>query len=282
MPRFRESQTVAIVKMREVATLVGHRLGMECNATEILASGRRSVIRLQPAPVVAKIAAASEYRLLAAELALARHVVAAGGPAVPPLPGPAAGPHREAEFAVTLWRYVPSLTPPSDTERAAAVSYCQLREALDSYAGHLPDYTVPILECARGARSRSLAGLAPSQIDLVCSVLDGAPRRLAALGAAPCPLHGDPHLGNLLFTKEKPLWLDFESACRGPIEWDLSALPGSARLPRHDTAALAFLRQVRSACVVVWCSSKDPPSTQDQGAVAFHIARLEEAAPGAA
>jgi Phosphotransferase enzyme family len=259
----------------EVAGLVGRRVGIEFDATETLASGRRTVVRLQPAPVVVKVAAGSCYRALEREVAVARHVALAAGPVAPPLHGLAAGPHREAAFAVTLWQYACPVASPSDIADASAHSYGQLREALDSYAGSLPAYTVPISECARVVRSRSFPNLTAPQVGLVRGVLDAAPARLAALDAVLRPLHGDPHPGNLLFTKDGPLWLDFESACRGPIEWDLSALPGSELFPRHDAGALAVLRGIRSACVVVLCISKEHLSPGDQEAVAFHIARLE-------
>lgn len=171
------------------------------------------------------------------------------------------------------------VSPRSDLEGASVRSYCQLRQALDSYPGDLPYYTVSIFNCARTAGRHPLPLLTASQIALVRDLLNAALARLAALKTVSRPLHGDPHLDNLLFTTDGPLWLDFESACRGPVEWDLSALPGSELLPQHDAAALALLRQVRSTCVVVWCASKERPSPKDQEAVTFHIAKLKSLGP---
>jgi hypothetical protein len=55
------------------------------------------------------------------------------------------------------------------------------------------------------------------------------PRRLASRGspAEGQALHGDAHLGNCMASPAGPLWHDFETACRGPREYDLAAL-GSA------------------------------------------------------
>ena len=39
------------------------------------------------------------------------------------------------------------------------------------------------------------------------------------------PLHGEPHEANRLHTAAGIRWIDFEDACRGPIEWDLAFLP---------------------------------------------------------
>ena len=38
-------------------------------------------------------------------------------------------------------------------------------------------------------------------------------------------LHGEPHPGNLLSTRTGPLFIDFETYCRGPIEFDLAHAP---------------------------------------------------------
>jgi hypothetical protein len=118
--------------------LVGRRVGVEFESVEILAFAHRTVIRLRPAPVVVKIALASDYPSLERELAVARRVAAAGGPAAPPLHGGAAGPHREGEYTATLWQYLSPINPPSDLEEAGVRSYCQLRQVLDSYPGDLP------------------------------------------------------------------------------------------------------------------------------------------------
>jgi hypothetical protein len=49
----------------------------------------------------------------------------------------------------------------------------------------------------------------------------------------------------MLATKT-PTWFQQRS-----VEWDLSALLESKLLPRHDAAALAVLREMRSAGLVV-------------------------------
>jgi Ser/Thr protein kinase RdoA (MazF antagonist) len=57
-------------------------------------------------------------------------------------------------------------------------------------------------------------------------------------------LHGDAHLGNCLQTTTESLWHDFETACRGPREYDLAAL-----VMRHRQAGdpRAWLRCGRTA-----------------------------------
>ena len=57
-------------------------------------------------------------------------------------------------------------------------------------------------------------------------------------------LHGDAHLGNCL---PGPVWLDLETACRGPREYDLAS--ACAGRPR-PTASRGARRRTRSACPI--------------------------------
>jgi thiamine kinase-like enzyme len=43
-------------------------------------------------------------------------------------------------------------------------------------------------------------------------------------------LHGEPHVGNLLRTREGLLFVDFETCCRGPVEFDIA----HGLLPNED------------------------------------------------
>jgi hypothetical protein len=88
--------------------------------------------------------------------------------------------------------------------------------------------------------------------------------RLARLGEAarrhPAPrqwLHGDAQRNNAraLQAYGQPVWLDWEDACRAPLEWDLAGLVGAARVlgrageSEHDwaEAALAGWREAQGS-----------------------------------
>lgn len=49
--------------------------------------------------------------------------------------------------------------------------------------------------------------------------------------------------------------LDCETACRGPLEWDLAALDDAAvnLFPEVDWGLIGLLRRMRSACVAAEC-----------------------------
>ena len=50
-------------------------------------------------------------------------------------------------------------------------------------------------------------------------------------------IHGDSHLANCL---PGPLWHDFETACRGPCEFDLAALTLSDQVRSDDASRIAL------------------------------------------
>src|SRR5919205_163872 len=50
-------------------------------------------------------------------------------------------------------------------------------------------------------------------------------RAISDRGVAEQLLHGEPHPGNVLTTKNGPLFVDLETCCRGPVEFDLAHAP---------------------------------------------------------
>jgi hypothetical protein len=68
-------------------------------------------------------------------------------------------------------------------------------------------------------------------------------------------LHGEPHAGNRLRTSSGIRWIDFENACRGPVEWDLAFLPERAWTVFEDVdmALLGLMRALAQAQVATWC-----------------------------
>jgi len=68
-------------------------------------------------------------------------------------------------------------------------------------------------------------------------------------------LHGEPHLGNVLRTRDGPRWIDLEDVCVGPLEWDVAFLPTDVEslFETIDPELMDVVRTLNSACVATWC-----------------------------
>jgi thiamine kinase-like enzyme len=95
------------------------------------------------------------------------------------------------------------------------------------------------------------------------------------------PLHGEPHDGNLLVTKDGLRWIDLEAACVGPLEWDLAFLPEEAVEVFRDVdrELLRLLRALNSARVATWCWARaDFEEMRRHGE--FHLEQVRRATAG--
>jgi hypothetical protein len=174
------------------------------------------LVHLRPLPIVARASVAAtspevEPEQVRRELAVAGHAAAAGAPVVPPVDELDPGPYECDGHVVVFWRFVEA-TGELDA-RTAGIGLRAIHDALADYAGPLPAAGHP------DDTARMLAALPASpDVELLERAYALSPR---AHGQA---LHGDAHLGNSLPTAGGPLWHDFETACRGPREYDLAAL----------------------------------------------------------
>jgi hypothetical protein len=246
---------------------VARRHGIAAEQARLLHDANNVVVHLAPSPVVAKLCPASigdrGWRKLATELEIARHLVRAGAPVVGPSSDLPPGPHVQGGFAMTFWRHQDHDPKALATGRAAGEALAEVHDALDSYPGMFPSFldrqvrrTSRILfdETASSALPASERAFLRSEYLSITAELSDARLRCRTL-------HGDPHRGNLLISRSGCVMIDFESVCSGPVEWDLSAMPGKAAgIFSVDADLLALLRRLRSLCVAVWCWTRSSGS----------------------
>jgi len=79
------------------------------------------------------------------------------------------------------------------------------------------------------------------------------------MGAAEQLLHGEPHPGNLLTTKNGLLFIDLETCCRGPVEFDLAHAPEavSEHYPGVNHDVLRACRVLVLAMITTWRWERD-------------------------
>jgi aminoglycoside phosphotransferase (APT) family kinase protein len=90
--------------------------------------------------------------------------------------------------------------------------------------------------------------------NLLLTTLRSACELIDSRGAAEQLLHGEPHPGNLLTTPNGPLFIDFETCCRGPVEFDVAHVPDevSAQYPGLDRVLFEECRRLVLAMVAAW------------------------------
>jgi Ser/Thr protein kinase RdoA (MazF antagonist) len=235
---------------------VARRLGLDVAEPRLLQETNNTVLWLWPNPVIAKVGTREESAEdLVREHEVASALAAVGAPAArplaetPPVRDPTTG------FVVTLWHRLEH--DPSGHAPAPLVgrSLRRLHDALAACNLRLQSFRESF-ERARAALSddRRLPAIDPvdraflrAAIDDLVAELDRRPHRERAL-------HGEPHQGNYLRTPAGVRWIDFESACRGPLEWDLAFLPEDAWgvFGEVDLRLLQLLRMLNSARSATW------------------------------
>jgi Phosphotransferase enzyme family len=229
--------------------------GVRCDEPVVLRDAWHVLVHLAPFPIVARVSNSLDWPGgpseddVIRELEVASHAARKGAPAVPPTDDLDPGPHRQDGHVVAFWRYV---EPSGELDVAAAGRGLRaIHDALADYDGPLPEAGHPEdVEAMLDSLESS------PDVELLREIMS---RRPVADGQA---LHGDAHLWNCLPTSDGPLWHDFETACRGPREYDLAALalhdlthgdPSSrkalAAYGEHDAELLEALVPVYAAWV---------------------------------
>ena len=264
----------------EAAVDVAGTLGVVVEGSTILADSNNTIVWLAPAPVVAKVGTShlrdAELESLTRELAVATHLSRLGAPVVAPAANLPAGPHRWRDLMLTLWQYVEPISEVVLEPAEAASVLSAVHDALAAFPGSLPPFDLELGDARRLLLPVRSPILPDSDRRFLLSIIDELEESLAGRVTAARPLHGSPHTGNRLRTTEGLLLLDFETACLGPLEWDLAALDDAAvhLFVDVDLELVALLRRMRSACVAAKCWVAPDRATEVREAARIHLRLL--------
>lgn len=230
--------------------------GIEVTQPLLLRSTNNTVVRLPPRPLVAKVSDRLDNRL-AFELEVGQLLKRAGAPVGVPDPDLGAQVHEHRGHFVTFWRYLePDAQPGAETALADALSHFHQRaRALEKLGGiPLPPFDQGASDVRRRLDDPAFAqALTSDERSLLRRTLDASD--LASEGEG-FVLHGSPHGYNIVWVRGDPIFVDLESACAGPIEWDLAHLDPliAAAYPRKiNPDLLATCRTAIAACTAAWC-----------------------------
>ena len=229
-------------------------LGLTVDDAVVLQNSNRLALRLLPCDALARVAHVANHNAqfeveLAQRLAETESPVATLEPRVEPRVYECDG------FVITLWTYYEPLSPrevsPADYANALGRLHAGMRK-LDVATPHFTDWVAQAQRLV--ASCDHTPALADSDREFLSHTLRSLRRAIVDHTAAEQLLHGEPHPGNVLNTKNGPLFIDLETCCRGPIEFDLAHAPEEV-IERYQNADQELLRKCRTlvlAMVAAW------------------------------
>jgi hypothetical protein len=264
------------------ATALAERLGLGVVTPEVLHLGNHTTAKLNPWPIVARIASGTSFDFshdgLSRELAIATHLAAHEAPSVRPTTEVDPGPHGDGECAVTLWQFIDGrVVTTEDDAFAAAASLKLIHSALRNLDADLPSFIAKVESCKTILRDSAEAPMLTGTDRAFLERLYRSLRReLDGVGGGWQRLHGDTHIGNARIIESGAIWMDLEAACVGPVEWDVVNLPVAtwSEFPGIDRALMRLFTDIRSLCVAVWCWAEFDRSQDTAEAATYHLREL--------
>ncbi|MEO3753684.1 aminoglycoside phosphotransferase family protein [Streptomyces sp. B6B3] len=246
-------ETSDVTRAMAAATSVVASLGLPVSDAIVLHNSNKLALRLTPCDVFARVAPVGQ-EVARFEVELAQRLVEVGCPMCPLEPRAEPRVYTRDGFAVTLWTYYEPVTPrvsPADCAKALELLHVGMRK-VDMPSPRFTDRITDAEEIvADPDRSPELADV---ERVFLSGRLASLRRAIEARGAAEQLLHGEPHPGNVLGTKDGPLFIDLETCCRGPVEFDLAHVPEAVceHYPNIDQGLLDECRQLVLAMVAAW------------------------------
>jgi Phosphotransferase enzyme family len=219
----------------------------------LLHDSNKLTLRLLPCDVLARVAPVA-HQVAQFEIELAQRLAESESPVAALEPRVEPRVYERDGFVVTLWTYYEPATPreisPADYAHALGRLHAGMR-TLDVAVPHFIDR----VESAQALVSdrASTPALADADRELLADTLRRFGRAVSERGREQL-LHGEPHPGNLLSTAAGLLFVDLETCCRGPVEFDLAHAPDevSEHYPGVDQGLLGACRSLMLAMVTAW------------------------------
>ena len=233
------------------AMSIASSLELPVDDSIVLNDSNKLTLRLMPCDVLARVAPVAQQVALF-EIELAQRLAESGSPVAALEPRVEPRVYERDGFVVTLWTYYEPVTPevvsPADYAHAIERLHAGMRK-LDVPAPHFTD-RVESAQQLVASRDHTPA-LADADRELLSHTLRRLRRAIAERRPAEQLLHGEPHPGNVL---NGLLFIDLETCCRGPVEFDLAHAPEevSELYPGVDHDLLRECRILVLAMITTW------------------------------
>ena len=260
------------------AVAVAARHGIPADQPHVLWDSNNTVVHMYPAPVVAKVAANERDRegagALSRELAVAAHVAPLGAPVAEPSDQLPSQVHCQDGLAMTFWRYYEQDRDVRVPCAAIADSLRELHRALRSFPGALPDFRVRVHDARAIFAEGHSWRLRDRDRDFLVAEHDRLRVKLDRLEPRIQPLHGCPHGYNRLTVAGRVVWIDLETACRGPLEADVGFTSCQGAFPEADPRLLALFADLASVNAAIACWARMDKAPDLAWHAAYHLGVL--------
>jgi Ser/Thr protein kinase RdoA (MazF antagonist) len=225
----------------------------------VLHDSNKLTVRLLPCDVLARVAPVA-HQVAQFEVELAQRLAESGCPVAALEPRVEPRVYERDGFVVTLWTYYEPVTPrevsPADYANALERLHAGMRK-LDVPTPHFTDRVEQAQQLV--ANRDHTPALADADRELLGDTLRSLRRAIGERGGAEQLLHGEPHPGNVLTTKNGLLFIDLETCCRGPVEFDLAHAPEeiSEHYPSVNQDLLRECRILVLAMITTWRWDRD-------------------------
>jgi thiamine kinase-like enzyme len=252
-------QTSERPRAMAAAIAVAGAVGLAVDDTIVLQDSNRLTLRLLPCDVLARVAPV-EHQVAQFEIELARLLAESGCPVAALEPRAEPCVYERDGFTVTLWTYYEPAGPAEPLPAAYASALERLHAGLRKLDVPAPHFTDRVEQAQRLVANRDRTpALADADRELLGDTLRDLRRAIGDRNAAEQLLHGEPHPGNVLSTQSGLLFIDLETCCRGPVEFDLAHAPEevSEHYPDVDQDLLRDCRTLGLAMVTTWRWDRD-------------------------
>jgi thiamine kinase-like enzyme len=252
-------QTSERPRAMAAAMSVAGAVGLAVDDTIVLQDSNRLTLRLLPCDVLARVAPV-EHQVAQFEIELARLLAESGCPVAALEPRVEPRVYERDGFTVTLWTYYEPAGPAEPLPAGYASALERLHAGLRKLDVPAPHFTDRVEQAQRLVANRDRTpALADADRELLGDTLRDLRRAISDRDAAEQLLHGEPHPGNVLSTESGLLFIDLETCCRGPVEFDLAHAPEevSEHYPDVDQDLLRDCRTLGLAMVTTWRWDRD-------------------------
>jgi hypothetical protein len=274
-------QASEVSRALAAARSIAATLDLLVDDATVLSNSNRLALHLLPCDVLARVSA--EMRQVAQfEVDLAQRLAETDSPVAPLEPRVEPRVHEHGGFAVTLWTYFESVPHREVAPSDYAMALERLHAGMRTIDATTPHFTDRVAEAQHLVANRDRTpSLGDADRDLLGNTLRNLRRAIGDRGAPEQLLHGEPHPGNVLNTVSGPLFIDLETCCHGPVEFDLAHVPEavSVRYPVADQELLGECRNLVLAMVAAWRWDSNDQYPNGQRAARDLVSALRQGPP---